>query len=591
MELSAARWTALRAPEPSTAGTGTHQYASLYSVSCPAAGVCASVGTYENTQGGSEGLVETLTAGTWAPTAVPGPTGAKTGATSDVYLASVSCSSTAACEAVGYYQLAANGYPGLIDTFDGTTWTPTEAPQPAGAATAATKITFTLTSVACPAVGSCVAVGQFHDVTGTGHAQGLVEVLSGGTWTSATLPVPATAGTGTDQFAELYGVSCPAAGSCAAVGRYKNTKGDTQGLIGVLSGTTWIGLASPLPSNAGTVTTVYSNLDAVTCPLPGACTAVGTSGGHYHGLIDTLSEGAWTATAAPEPSTAGAGAHQDASLGSVACSGATCAAGGYFDNAAGGSAGLLETTGTAPSGYFEAASDGGIFSFTAPFHGSMGGKPLNAPIVASAADPYTGGYYEVASDGGIFAFTAPFKGSMGGKPLNKPIVGMAFDTRTGGYYEVASDGGIFAFTAPFHGSMGGKPLNEPIVGMAFDPSTGGYWEVASDGGLFAFTAPFLGSMGGKPLNKPIVGMTYDTLTGGYYEVASDGGLFAFTAPFLGSMGGKPLNEPIVGMAFDYGTGGYWEVATDGGLFAFTAPFLGSMGGKPLNEPIVTMATG
>nr|MDA8358517.1 hypothetical protein [Actinomycetota bacterium] len=371
MELSAARWTALRAPEPSTAGTGTHQYASLYSVSCPAAGVCASVGTYENTQGGSEGLVETLTAGTWAPTAVPGPTGAKTGATSDVYLASVSCSSTAACEAVGYYQLAANGYPGLIDTFDGTTWTPTEAPQPAGAATAATKITFTLTSVACPAVGSCVAVGQFHDVTGTGHAQGLVEVLSGGTWTSATLPVPATAGTGTDQFAELYGVSCPAAGSCAAVGRYKNTKGDTQGLIGVLSGTTWIGLASPLPSNAGTVTTVYSNLDAVTCPLPGACTAVGTSGGHYHGLIDTLSEGAWTATAAPEPSTAGAGAHQDASLGSVACSGATCAAGGYFDNAAGGSAGLLETTGTAPSGYFEAASDGGIFSFTAPFHGSM----------------------------------------------------------------------------------------------------------------------------------------------------------------------------------------------------------------------------
>jgi hypothetical protein len=37
-----------------------------------------------------------------------------------------------------------------------------------------------------------------------------------------------------------------------------------------------------------------------------------------------------------------------------------------------------------------------------------------------------GGYYEVASDGGLFAFgNAPFQGSMGGQPLNQPVVGMA----------------------------------------------------------------------------------------------------------------------------------------------------------------------
>ena len=36
------------------------------------------------------------------------------------------------------------------------------------------------------------------------------------------------------------------------------------------------------------------------------------------------------------------------------------------------------------------------------------------------------GYWEVASDGGLFSFgTANFYGSMGGQPLNKPIVGMA----------------------------------------------------------------------------------------------------------------------------------------------------------------------
>ena len=67
------------------------------------------------------------------------------------------------------------------------------------------------------------------------------------------------------------------------------------------------------------------------------------------------------------------------------------------------------------------------------------------------------GYWLAAADGGIFAYDAPFYGSMGGKPLNKPVVGIAADPNTGGYWEVASDGGLFAFNAPFFGSMGGSP--------------------------------------------------------------------------------------------------------------------------------------
>ncbi len=77
------------------------------------------------------------------------------------------------------------------------------------------------------------------------------------------------------------------------------------------------------------------------------------------------------------------------------------------------------------------------------------------------------GYRFVASDGGIFSFgNLPFCGSMGGQPLNRPIVGIASTPDGGGYWEVASDGGIFAFgDATFHGSMGGQPLNAPIVAM------------------------------------------------------------------------------------------------------------------------------
>ncbi len=108
------------------------------------------------------------------------------------------------------------------------------------------------------------------------------------------------------------------------------------------------------------------------------------------------------------------------------------------------------------------------------------------------------GYWMVAADGGIFSFAdAGFFGSMGGQPLNSPIVGMASTPDGGGYWEVASDGGIFTFgDAHYFGSMGGRHLNKPIVGMAATPDGGGYWEVASDGGIFSFgDASFFGSTG------------------------------------------------------------------------------------------------
>jgi peptidoglycan-N-acetylglucosamine deacetylase len=86
------------------------------------------------------------------------------------------------------------------------------------------------------------------------------------------------------------------------------------------------------------------------------------------------------------------------------------------------------------------------------------GPPVtsNQPFVGAAATPDGGGYWEVASDGGIFSFgDAAFQGSMGGRELNSPIVGIAGTPDGGGYWEVASDGGIFSFEAPFYGSRAG----------------------------------------------------------------------------------------------------------------------------------------
>ena len=222
------------------------------------------------------------------------------------------------------------------------------------------------------------------------------------------------------------------------------------------------------------------------------------------------------------------------------------------------------------------------------------GEPTSSHlVVALATDPATGGYWVVASDGGVFSFDAPFYGSAGALSLARPIVGAASAPDGGGYWLVASDGGVFSYgDAHFFGSMGGQHLNQPIVGMAATPDGGGYWVVASDGGIFAFgDALFLGSMGGQHLNQPIVGMAATPGGGGYWLVASDGGIFAFgDAPFHGSTGSMRLNRPIVGMAAAPGGAGYWLVASDGGLFSFGVPFDGAATGQ-LGRAAVGMATG
>ena len=239
-------------------------------------------------------------------------------------------------------------------------------------------------------------------------------------------------------------------------------------------------------------------------------------------------------------------------------------------------------------GYWEVASDGGIFSFgDARFYGSEGGQPLHAPIVGMATTPDGEGYWEIGSDGGVFAFgDARFYGSEGGQPLNAPIVGMATTPDGEGYWEIGSDGGVFAFgDARFLGSEGGQPLNAPMVGMAPSRSGHGYWLVASDGGIFSFgDATFWGSTGSLRLNRPIVGMAGSPGGHGYWLVGSDGGVFSFgDATFWGSTGSLQLDKPIVGIAPT--SDGYWEAASDGGIFSLgSAPFDGSVPELPPPGP-------
>jgi hypothetical protein len=112
------------------------------------------------------------------------------------------------------------------------------------------------------------------------------------------------------------------------------------------------------------------------------------------------------------------------------------------------------------------AADGGIFTFgDAVFLGSTGSMRLNAPVQSLVPDPDGTGYWPVASDGGVFTFEAPFRGSLGSVRLNRPITGMV--PYGDGYLMVGEDGGIFSFSdKAFLGSLGDHPPARPVVSVA-----------------------------------------------------------------------------------------------------------------------------
>ncbi len=265
----------------------------------------------------------------------------------------------------------------------------------------------------------------------------------------------------------------------------------------------------------------------------------------------------------------------------------TCTSGGQQVTGGGGPA--------SPLGYWEVASDGGVFTYGGVnFYGSTGSIHLNKPVVGMASTPDGRGYWLVASDGGVFAFgDAGFYGSTGSIHLNKPAVGMASTPDGRGYWLVASDGGVFAFgDARFYGSTGNLVLNKPIVGMASTPDGRGYWMVASDGGIFAYgDAGFYGSGSGTPTGRPVVGMASTPDGKGYWLVTGGGFILHYGDAFsYGSASSLNLNQPIVGMARTPDGLGYTMAASDGGIFTYgDALFYGSAGNIRLNQPIVGMA--
>lgn len=230
----------------------------------------------------------------------------------DASLAAVSCVPFDDCVAVGdEFQADLPGQTeALTQTLSDGQWAASLLATPVGYGD------LVLTGVSCPSVGSCVAVG-----TSSGDAKPdnpVVETLSAGTWTT-TEPLAGTA-----SYGKLAAVSCESASDCVAVGTSEDSNGNALGaLILTLSGGVWSDTPPPAPPTGAST----SWLAGISCPAAGSCVA---SGVYFNNaqlpLIDTLSNGVWSAAPPPLPAGSSTG-----DLQAVSCSSASsCVAVGEY---------------------------------------------------------------------------------------------------------------------------------------------------------------------------------------------------------------------------------------------------------------------
>lgn len=238
----------------------------LVSVSCVAPSFCMAAGTYENEVYEHRPFAETWNGKKWKLYEVP-----ELSEAAESHLSSISCTSSAACTAVGWYETTGSTA-ALTEHWNGERWEAQAATMPSGA------LESRLTGVSC-ADYYCAGTGAY--VTAEGADSGFTERgFETTSWIAEAAPDPTGA-----QFATLTGVSCNTSPfACTASGTYVSEDGVEETLVEQLSGTTWTLQTPPSPAEA-----MATELTAVSCSAKTACIAVGGDE-NGEGALATLGE-------------------------------------------------------------------------------------------------------------------------------------------------------------------------------------------------------------------------------------------------------------------------------------------------------------
>jgi hypothetical protein len=241
---------------------------------------------------------------------------------------------------VGYVTDQGGNFP-LVETYTAGTWVPSVAPLPQGYANDGSRTTIgALNAVSCPAAGTCAAVGDYLDPGGYQNA--LLETLSAGTWTAVE---GARASGSPGGLLNIRSVSCADTTTCVATGDYAYGDSYLPLVYGLATGSWHLQAAPPLPSDYA----ANLELSSAACPDATDCRVVGSYGDSSlssHGMVLTDTAGTWSPQQVSLPADADnePGATGLRVLDAVDCAdAANCLAGGAYVDTAGNTDPLLVT--------------------------------------------------------------------------------------------------------------------------------------------------------------------------------------------------------------------------------------------------------
>lgn len=402
-------------------------------------------------------------------------------------LDAISCATASDCTAVGTYLSAdpAGDWPAFSQSSSGGIW------QESTAATFAPGVEATprdarFLAVSCPTAGDCMAVGKFRGADGGTRA--FVQRRSHGSWSTAE-PLPLPAG---DYDAQLTSVACTSAGTCTAVGRTGDRALRASWSDGVL-----------VEATAATVgaaeRTVYT---AVSCPAPDACTAAGWYQDPYaHAFTQSASDGVWQeATAA----TFAGGEAGESRFESISCpSAGDCVAVGHYQGRPIAQRSSWRVWSTVTEFVLPRTFTGGI----------LGSVSCSAPGTCLATGYLQDTWYEavtVASSEGTWGQLLPARIPAGEASTTEPnsmffgsscapsgaCVGVGYYRDAGGHFQpfaqgwahgVRGDATTFSFPV-VRGTGSSDRLTAVSCPASGDCSAAGQFQAASPARVLAFTA-------------------------------------------------------------------------------------------------------
>ncbi|HEX3617439.1 MAG TPA: Ig domain-containing protein [Solirubrobacteraceae bacterium] len=262
--------TGVAVPLPANANPTTPQ-AELYSVACQTSGGCTAVGQYATPNGDDVPMAVAISGGAPA-TAVQGPVPSAHNDTPQGTEEWLACPASGTCQALGQYQDSSNQEQLMVTPVSGGTFgTPTLVTLPNLLA----PDDIQNGAISCSSASLCVDSG-YYETNSSQYLDFLITITPSGA-TVAVVPPPAGADLSTVGLSGFYGVGCVVNGTCLSAGWFGLGTSQQQGMHVQTSASGVAGAASETPAPSAANTTAPNvTLDGVGCSTTGSCVEVGT---------------------------------------------------------------------------------------------------------------------------------------------------------------------------------------------------------------------------------------------------------------------------------------------------------------------------